>query len=215
MSEIAKASRAGRRRGVATIEFALVLPLLMLIALLFIFFTKGMLSKQNVLSTDRQFAWRQAKQLPPPGEFQPGEIRDLYFRDQPIDYNITGGTNATRQPEQDMVDAAQSRNPLAGGYADDLIMQVCPSNVSQGVRLDFPLESIPLSQFSRTITDNYYREGITWQRNDVQVWATLRDRFLQTFDDRMVGAQAPAGYVGLSLDRSLVLQLRQLYLKKW
>lgn len=206
--------RSTRCRGVATIEFALVLPLLMLIALLFVFFTKGMLSKQNVLLTDRQFAWRQAKQLPAPDAIDV-DINSTYFRGAAVTHSISGGWDGTRQPEGDLVEAALTRSQESGAYADSVINFQCPGNVSQQVRMEFSENAAPLSQFARAISDRYYREGISWQRKDVSVWTTMRDRFVAEFDARMVDAALPAGYPNSAVDRSLAARIRELYLKKW
>jgi hypothetical protein len=191
------------------IEFALVLPLLMMLALLMIFFGKGMLSKQNVLMADRQLAWRLAKELTPDQADDSGFLRKTYFANQPIGFaanSPAGGWNGSRQSEESLVRAVPVGESLS--YATDVVTNYYPGNVDYQIDITLPPDVTPLARFAPDISDAYYRQGIPWQYPNVKIWDPLWNRFVGAFDS-MLSNQ------GLGNDLGLVSAVRQLYQRPW
>ena len=213
----ANANACRRHSGVAMIEFALVLPLLVTLMALIFFFGKGMLGKQYVLMADRQLAWRQAKEQADETA-NPGQILQNYFANQPFSFTGGGGWEASRQAETELL----ANLPLAGNaltYASDVVNNPDTTsgassylNVNYQVDATLPGADQPantvLSQFGSDIANHYYRSGGPWKYPDVKVWNPLWNCFVNSFDANLSSQ-------GVGGDQTLVNIIRQLYERPW
>ncbi len=209
--------RYAKRRGAAIIEFCLVLPFLMFILVLVIFFGHSMVRKQKVIQADRHFAWRHAKRVDYPtdasGNPDMPYISMMQFNNEVVP-SLSAGHNTPRDAAVGMVNAAAAESVEAGDFADDIVHNLLPRGQSMGVQADYPVDQIPMDRrFGTEIGDRYYREGVPWMHRDIppksgggSYWHELRDHYVDDFDDQMVNANDPGG---------LVSRIRNLYLRAW
>ena len=193
----------GRARGSAMVEMALVLPVLMIILLLVVFFGRSMVRKQNVIIATRHAAWRNAKTL---AALDEPTLVQMHFPEPPgkkPTLTTDRGHDTPADAAKAMVNGAYQVSDPAGEFADTVVNDRFPGGERMWMQADFPPESLPLEQFSKTVMDRHVREGVAWQRRHTDIWREVRDQFIEEFDNQMTGGGPLTDVV------------RNLYLRRW
>ena len=192
------------RRGTAMIEFVLVVPFLAMILALTFFFGWATLHKHQVVVADRYAAWRRIEAGSWPTE---DDLNRLMFMDRAEDVNLSGSSSDLRATAIDLAGQTASQHELAGSLADELVVNRFPAGRRAHVAAKFHSNQAMWDRFSGYIRHQHGREGITWRRDEVNCWSTLRDQYYAQFDRDMRSIPAPA--------RGMASMIRRLYLKHW
>jgi hypothetical protein len=193
------------------IEFVLLLPILMIILLSMVFFGHQMVRKQNVMVSDRHFAWRYANYLGEPQDAQANPWLTINLGDyQAQVVHSSQRRHLTDAPERLVAEAYQESSE-AGSWANTLVNDRLPRSQSMHVEVTFPVETLPFDNFvqsAQRVGDRHYREGVPWRHGDpnTRIWGDLRDHYVKNFDDRVQSKDDGSG---------LINRVRNLYLKNW
>lgn len=201
----AKAAGASRfhRRGTAMVEFVLVLPLLLTVLAVTFFFGWAMMHKHQVVVADRYCAWRRVETGRWPSE---GRINEVCFADRAKDVDLVSG-GAVARTARDMVDAAAEGGPPVELLAEELVVQRYPRGKRARVSATFRHAMAIWAKSAGAISHRHGREGVTWRRDEVSCWTTLRDQYYSGLDGALGQVPAPAdGMAGM---------VRGLYLGRW
>jgi hypothetical protein len=187
------------------LEFVMVVPFLAFILSLVFFFGWGMMNKHAVLVSDRYTVWRAVESSSPSKE----EINANCFRDKAVNIDLDGEVPVT-QTGDDLVTKASGESPGAGSLADTLINNVFPGGRKLEVTASFKTIQTywaRLTGDTATIKHKHGREGVTWRRDEVDCWGTLRDQYYSGMDGSLKAMPNPAnGLAGV---------VRGLYLTHW
>ncbi|MCG3180090.1 MAG: hypothetical protein BIFFINMI_02444 [Phycisphaerae bacterium] len=199
------------RRGTALIEFTLLLPVLMIILLMMVYFGHSMVRKQNVIVTDRHLTWRYANQLGDPVNSAGQDDLKLNLFDRDVaEVTHDGGHGSPSAASATLVSETNRISSDAGGFADTVINHRFPRSQWLTVWASFLPQTLPMDQFQQAgqeIGDTHVREGLPWryQNPNANIWEPIRDRWIQSFDTQMTGVGG-SGLVGT---------VRNLYLRHW
>ena len=193
-----------RRRGTAMAEMVLAVPLLGLILGLTFFFGWALMHKHEVLVANRHAAWRRIETGAWPSE---EELNVAAFGDEAEDVRLSGSESGLRRTAADLAGEADSRHQMAGDYADELIVNRFPAGRRANVSANFGSDEALWNKFVGYIPGEHGREGVTWRRDEVNPWSTLRDGFYADFAREMLSVPAPAS--------AMARTIRHLYLANW
>ena len=186
-------------------EFVLAVPFLAFILSLVFFFGWGMMHKHQVLVSDRYTVWRSVESSAPSKD----EINDAYFDNKAVTVDIDSEAPVT-QTGEDLITKAGNESPRAQSLADTLISNVFPGGRHLEVTASFKTIQtfwVRLTGENATIKHEHGREGITWRRDEVDCWKTLRDQYYSGMDDSLNSMPSPAS--------GLAQVVRGLYLTHW
>jgi len=193
-----------RHQGTAMTEMILVIPFLATILGLTFFFGWAMMHKQQVLVADRYAAWRRIETGAWPTE---NDLNRMVFVNKAQDVQLSGTTDGLKETPRDLVGEADARHQLAGALADDLVVQRFPAGRRADVAASFDADKALWEKFTGHIRHHHGREGVTWRRDEVHCWTTLRNQFYSDFDEDMRSIPAPAN--------GMANTIRRLYLAIW
>lgn len=192
-----KASLARNRRllrpGTAMTEFALALPLLLLVLAAMLFVGSAMQRKQNVVVASRYNVWR----IFDGGEPSPDELnRGLLGR------QASSVHQATRVGPNDAMDhwiaQAYRAGTGAGRLAEEWFLDSWPGGGQSVVSADFPNSVRFAQRASEDISFRHGRDGVEWVHGQVAPWGTLQDEYYQDLDDALRGATDDTSGQGLA-----------------
>ena len=186
------------------IEFVLIMPFLGVILGLTFFFGWALMHKQQTLTASRYAAWRRIETGAWPSE---EDINVLEFGDKADSISLGGSQQDLRETAGDLVLEADARNIPAGQYADELLVNLFPAGRRAQVSAGFEADQVFWRRFLGDIHGRHGREGVTWRRDEVNPWATMRDHFYADFDAHLRSATGPAA--------AMARTIRQLYLANW
>lgn len=210
--------RDARATGSAVIEMVLVVPILGVFFALVFFFGWVMMHKQQVVVADRYAVWQRIDTGVWPSK---DHVNATSFQNRAIDVNLDHWPSGS-PPADNLVAQATDRSPQAGDFSTRLIggdSGVFPSGRTADVKADFQagrsfvqfLErqmNQPSGGGAQYMGHHHSREGISWRRNEVNPWNTLRDVFYQDFDNALQQQQStPAA--------QMAQMIRNLYLASW
>jgi len=189
------------------VEFTLVVPLLALITGLTFFFGWAFMHKHQVVVADRYAVWQRVENRAWPTE---EKLNRAFFADKAVDVAL-GERGLSRQTAQDLVDEAGDRHQPAELLADELLMERFPGGHRAGVAAEFTSKRNLWRKYADShIRSDHAREGITWRRDEVRCWTTLRDQYYADLDDSLKGLQESD-----SPGRNMAGMIRGLYLTHW
>lgn len=195
--------RAVGRRGSATMEFVLAIPLLALVLGLTMFFGWALMHKHQVIVADRYSSWQRVTTGQWPSE---EKINELCFNDRASDVDLDG-TGPVRQTVYEWVQAAGGKSGQAEALADELYVNRFPTGKRARVSATFQSNQALWERFSGAISHRHGREGVTWRRDEVRCWTTLRDQYYGDVDNLLQRVPAPAD--------GMANMIRGLYLARW
>jgi hypothetical protein len=196
-------SRIRFRRGTAVTEFILAIPLLAVVLGLTLFFGWGLMHKQQVIIADRYATWQQVETGSWPGT---GKLNETFFRNEASSVDLDG-IPAVTETVTDLVAEAGGRSGLAEALADTMLAQRYPGGKRAQVSAKFDSNRALWERHNGTIHHRHGREGITWRRDEVQPWETLRDVYYPELDAGLQRVSPPAD--------GMADMIRGLYLKRW
>ncbi|KKM78637.1 hypothetical protein LCGC14_1357950 [marine sediment metagenome] len=206
-----RTGRGGRgrlhRRGTAMIEFVLILPVLAVILGLTFFVGWAMMRKHQVIVADRYAAWQRVEVGAWPTE---EKLNEKFFADKALDVSLES-MGLKRETAEDLVSEAGSLNRRSESLAEELLLDRFPRGRRAHLTASFPGHQSPWQReklkLIRTIQSRHGREGITWRRDEVNCWGTLRDQFYPELDDALQRVSAPGD--------GMAHMIRRLYLDHW
>ena len=192
-----------RARGTAMIEFVMIIPFLGLILGLTFFFGWALMHKHQVVVADRYAAWKRIETGGWPSE---DEINTKCFMNRASDVSLSTG-HVGRETAEDLAAAADAQGPEVGELATRMVVEPFPVGRQAEVYAKFDADHALWQKFKGYIHHSHRREGITWRRDEVRPWASLKDLYLSELDDRLNGIPAPAD--------GMAQMIRRLYLEHW
>ncbi len=201
----ARSRRPGRyqRPGTAMTEFVLTLPFLAVIAGLTFFFGWGLMRKHQVLVADRYSAWQRVETGNWPTE---EKLNEIVFHNQAVSVHLSG-SGGLQDTAQDLVAQAAGYGPRTEELANQLVLHRFDRGRRAQVSAEFDAKQALWQRFGGTIVHSHGREGITWRRDEVRAWETLRDLYYAEFDDSLQRIPPPA--------ERMAHMIRGLYLAHW
>ena len=191
------------RRGTAMVEFVLVLPLLLTVLAATFFFGWAMMHKHQVSVADRYAAWRRVETGSWPSE---DRINEVCFADRAKDVDLVSEA-AVGQTARDLVDVAGQQGGPVKLLAEELVVERYPGGKQARVSATFRHAMALWAKSAGTITHHHGREGVTWRRDEVSCWTTLRDQYYSGLDGELLKVPAPAN--------GMASMVRGLYLARW
>lgn len=170
--------RTGFRPGTAMVEFVLTVPLLASVLGLTFFFGWVMMHKHQVVVADRYAAWSRVEAGAWPGTDDlnircfAGEADGVYLD------TLEGVTETV----DELVGLSAARSPRTGALADRLLDEWFPGGQRAQVGASWNTSQPLWQQFVGRIKHQHGREGITWRRDEVSPWNTLRDEYYSDMD---------------------------------
>ena len=186
------------------IEFVLIMPFLAVILGLTFFFGWALMHKQHVQTASRYAAWRRIETGAWPSE---QDVNENSLDDRAERVNLSGSQYDLRRTATDLAGKAGSWHVRAGQYADDLIVERFPAGRRAEISAGFAVDTGLWERFVGDIHARHGREGVTWRRDEVNPWGTLRDNFYSDFDRDLRSATGPAS--------GMARTIRLLYLANW
>jgi len=195
--------RSSCRRGTAMVEFVLTVPLLATVLGLTFFFGWVMMHKHQVVVADRYAAWSRVEAGAWPG------TDDLNIRcfARTADGVYLDTLEGVTETVHDLVGLSAARGPRAGVLADRLLDERFPGGQRAQVGASWNASQPLWQQFVGRIKHQHGREGITWRRDEVSPWNTLRDEYYSDMDTSLENIRDPA--------RNMGQMIRGLYLAHW
>jgi len=191
------------RRGTAMVEFVLVLPLLLTVLAATFFFGWAMMHKHQVSAADRYAVWRRVETGGWPSE---DRINEVCFADRAKNVDLVSEA-AVSQTARDLVDVAGQQGAPVEILAEELVIERYPGGKRARVSATFRHAMALWAKSAGTITHRHGREGVTWRRDEVSCWATLRDQYYSGLDGELLKVPAPAN--------GMASMVRGLYLARW
>lgn len=191
------------RPGTAMTEFVLTLPFLAVITGLTFFFGWSLMHKHQVLVADRYSAWQRIETGSWPSE---EKLNEIVFDDKAssVSLNSSAGIGETAE---DLAAEAGAFGARTEGLASELLLHRLPRGRHARVTAEFDANQALWERFSGAVTHRHGREGITWRRDEVNCWRTLRDLYYSDFDDGLLRVPPPA--------ERMAEMVRGLYLAGW
>ena len=194
------------RRGTAIFEFVFALPLLAIVLGLTFFFGWVMMHKHQVLVANRYSAWQRVDTGVWPGE---DRLNDLAFNNRASSVVLSSVTPVGETADK-LISEAGNISPRAETLADELIDDHYPLGRRAHVSADFNPRRSLWQNVMEGMYDIHYRhgrEGVTWRRNEVSCWSTLRDLYYSELDESLGRVSPPAD--------GMAQMIRRLYLARW
>ena len=191
------------RRGTATIELVAIIPILAGITGLMFFFGWALMNKHQVLLADRYSAWQRVETGTWPTE---DKLNEIVFNERAVDVDLAGGAVAA-ETAADLVTEAGYYGPGPEELARELLLNLFPKGRQATVTADFDSNEALWERFSGAIRHTHSREGVTWRRDEVRCWTTLRDLYYMEMDDSLQRVPPPAN--------NMAGMIRGLYLAHW
>lgn len=189
--------------GSAMMEMVLILPFLMLLLGLIMFFGWAVQCKQEVIVAARYASWHRTQLGNYPTE---ADIQQKVLEDRPSMVSLSGSTPRV-DTESDLINEVAARNPRSAAYASALFDTVYPEGHGAAVSASFQSTVGFFNRFTGDINDQSSREGEPWRRDDVYSWQTLSDQFYGDLDRGLNQVPDPA--------RGMAQTLRGLFLARW
>lgn len=196
--------RGFRSKGTATIEFVMVIPLLGIVVGLTFFFGWTMMHKHQALIAGRHAAWRRIETGSWPSE---GDLDAVCFAGEAANVQLSGSSGGLQQTAADLVTEVGLQDALAEPLARQLLLSRFPAGRRAHVAASFDSDQPLWERFTGHINSRHGREGVTWRREEVNCWSTLRDQYYNDFDAGLSGVGAPAN--------GMAQMVRRLYLADW
>ncbi len=196
-----QSSRGPLRRGTATTEFLLSLPLLLAVLSLVFFAGYSMMRKQRVAQAGRFAAWQRADGRP----VSDGWLSHEFLADRPaaLDQQHIPGPEDARE----LWIAKAARQRQGSARLAEALFDEWPGGVRTQLSAEYTLPVNLPESFAGPIVAHAGRQGLEWRREDVQPWRVLTEQYYQDLDDRLVAAeQRGSGLAG---------RVRGLYRWRW
>ena len=156
------------RPGTAMGEMVLVLPLLLVIVALLVFFGRGVVRVQHAQVMDRYEAWRQAAASPGPAAQAPDDnpqLNQLFFGDNAASIEYAGNDYFPGLAVDRLIDAAITRN-VPDHYQLPELVEAATAGNAPGRTVTFTTthsNSVPLwERFNRPTRHRHTRIGNDW-----------------------------------------------------
>jgi len=180
-------------------EFVLVLPFLAIITALTFFFGWALMHKHQVVTASRYSAWRKVEAGTWPTE---EELNEICFNNQATEVGLSPGGEGW-ETARDLADEAGAFSAYAEELAERLVLDRFPKGRRAHVSADFGRSQAFWQNFTGAMHSRHGREGITWRRDEVRCWSTLRDLYYHDLDESLRGVNGMAEMI------------RRLYLAPW
>lgn len=184
-------------------EFVLVVPFLAIILGLTFFFGWAYMHRHQVVIANRYAAWQRVENGAWPSE---EKLNKLFFADRAVDVQVHA-MGLERWTARDLLDEVGAESRRTGLYAEELLWDRFPGGHRAHVAAKFSSNRALWEQFQGHIHDSHGREGITWRRDEVNCWTTLRDEFYPDLDAALRAVPDPGA--------PMAQVIRRLYLVHW
>ena len=191
------------RRGTATVEFALTIPLLGLVLSLTFFFGWELTNKEHVRMSDRWAVWRTVRSA---GEPIPQQLSDAFFKNKAANVNMSTGSG----PDTTLQNYVQDAGKISQGaqqWAQNLVIDRFPRGLSAHVSAEFPSPSAAWARYTGAIHSAHSRDGVEWRRDQARCEEVLAQEWLTDLDGTLTTIPTPGD--------SLADTFRNLYLGGW
>jgi len=188
------------------VEFVLVVPFLALLLGLTFFFGWVMTNKHEVILANRYSAWQRVLKGTWPDE---EKLNQEFFRNEATSVSISGG-GAVTQTVADLISEAGARGAQPEVLAEELFRRRFPGGRRAHVSANFTTDRDLWRRIMKdraTIRAAHEREGLTWRRDEVTCWGTLRDLYYDDLDAALQRIPPPA--------QRMAAMIRGLYLARW
>lgn len=193
-----------RRRGTATVEFAMTIPLLGLVLSLTFFFGWELTNKEHLRMSDRWAVWRTVRGA---DDSNTQMLNDTFFKDKATNVNMNLCDRCGPQNTlQSLVQQAGTVSPGAGQWAQELVIDRFPWACSAQVSAEFPSPSAAWKG-AGAIHSAHTRDGFEWRRNQARCEEALQQDFLSNLDGTLSTVPAPGD--------TLANVFQRLYLSGW
>ena len=181
----ARSLRCRWRRGTATTELVLALPILFAVLGIMLFTGWSHMRKQRVIVASRYAVWRNVA--------GPG-VSDDDLNERALNNvadSVTQRQESAPSGARKMwVDYATDKG--VGDLADTLILNRWPGGRQTWLEVKFP----PPMKMTRQLNDDFNfrhsRDGVTWHRGEASQWQTLTETYYQGLDDYLTGVDDQA-----------------------
>jgi len=184
-------------------EFVLILPVLAILVGLTFFLSWAHTRKHEVLVADRYSAWRKVEA----GSWPTHEdLNRIVFKDRATSLNLSGA-GAVTETVDELVAGAGQYGPNPEELARELVINRFPTGRRALVVAEFDPNQALWERFAGPIHHHHGREGLTWRRDEVNCWQTLRDLYYSLLDESLRRVPPPG--------EKMAQMIRQLYLRRW
>lgn len=203
------AMRTRGRRGSAAAELVMALPFLGLLLGLIFFFGWVAANKQRVEVADRYAAWQRVETNAWPSN---DNINLLVCDNRASTITLDHWPYGAHVAD-DLVTDTDNQQAQAGEFANRLIDEnngVFTPGRTADAKITFSTTNTlwqGIMNASPAIEHHHSREGITWRRDEVNCWTTLRDLYYPDFDSSLNKMPTPADH--------MAQMIRGLYLANW